>query len=223
MGRVFGYARVSTATQADDGEGLAAQREKLAGYAAMQGWRLDAVYADRGVSGSRPLSERPEGRAMLATLAPGDIVVVAKLDRAFRSANDALAQLDHLKGRGIALHLLDLGGDVTGGGVAGLTFTIMSAVAQFERERLTERIREGKAQVADQGRYNGGAPPFGYTVDAQGWLVRDPATAPGRDYLEAAARDGQSARAIWQALRQQGHTVSLPTVAKIAKACRAVA
>jgi len=91
------------------------------------------------VSGSVPLADRPEGQRLLATLQPGDTVITAKLDRAFRSAADALGTLEQLKEDKIGLHMIDLGGDVTGNGISKLVFTILSAVAENERDRIRER------------------------------------------------------------------------------------
>jgi putative DNA-invertase from lambdoid prophage Rac len=63
---------------------LDVQRRVLAGYATMQGLTIDRMFVERGVSGSKPLGERP------ALLQPGDVVITPKLDRMFRSALDAL-------------------------------------------------------------------------------------------------------------------------------------
>lgn len=223
MPSVYAYTRVSTATQAGDGTSLGEQRRRIEGYATMQGWAVDHVFEDRGVSGGKPLGQRPQGSALLDTLQEGDVVIAAKLDRIFRSASDALAELEKFKARGVSLHLLDLGGEVTSNGVGAMVFTIMSAVAQFERERLDERIREGKAAVAAQGRYNGGSLPFGFRLNDEGYLERDPQTGPGRDLLETLAREGRSANAIHSTLRGQGYRVSLPTVSKIVKQTRQAA
>jgi hypothetical protein len=92
----------------------------------------------------------------------------------FRSARDALDVLDKLKGRGISLHMIDLGGDVTGNGVLKLVFTILSAVAEAERDRTRERIQEVKKDQRDRGRYLGGTTPFGYRLGEAGELVEDP-------------------------------------------------
>jgi putative DNA-invertase from lambdoid prophage Rac len=89
----------------------------------MQGLTVDKVFVERGVSGSKPLADRPQGAALLSVLKPGDVVITAKLDRMFHSALDALDVLGQLKRRGIALHLIDLGGDTTGDGVSKLVFT----------------------------------------------------------------------------------------------------
>ena len=93
---------------------------------------------------------------MLASLKPGDIVITAKLDRMFRSALNALDVLAQLKATGVSLHMIDLGGDVTGNGVSKLVFTILSAVAEAERDRIRERISQVKADQRQRGRFLGG-------------------------------------------------------------------
>ena len=103
---VYGYTRVSTERQADEGESLDVQQRQIGGYAMMKGLEIGRVFVDRGVSGSTRLTERPQGAALLAALEPGDVVVTAKLDRMFRSALDALDVLAQLKERGISLHMV---------------------------------------------------------------------------------------------------------------------
>src|SRR6202046_4677203 len=136
---VYGYARVSTIRQAEEGESLEVQRRQIDGYTQMQGLALDRVFVERGISGSRPLTDRPQGAALLAILRPGDAVITAKLDRMFRSALDALDVLAKLKVQDVSLHMIDLGGDVTGHGISQLGFTILYAVAEAERDRIRER------------------------------------------------------------------------------------
>ena len=88
---IFAYLRVSTAEQASNGDSLATQRQQIAGYAMMRGWPEPKCFIDAGVSGSVPLAERPEGKGLLEAVEKGDVIITAKLDRAFRSASDALA------------------------------------------------------------------------------------------------------------------------------------
>ena len=73
----------------------------------------------------------------------------------FRSALDALGVLKEMKDAGIALHMIDLGGDTTTNGVCKLVFTILSAVAEAERDRTRERITEVKRDQKQRGRYLG--------------------------------------------------------------------
>jgi putative DNA-invertase from lambdoid prophage Rac len=156
--------RVSTSKQATNGDSVATQKQQITGYAMMKGWEVAAFFIDGGVSGSVPLAERPEGRQLLEAVARGDVVITAKLDRAFRSAADALGTLEEMKDQGVGLHMIDLGGDVCGNGISKLVFTILSAVAENERDRIRERIRDVKRHLASQGIYNGGRRPFGYNV-----------------------------------------------------------
>jgi DNA invertase Pin-like site-specific DNA recombinase len=90
---VHGYVRVSTDRQADDGESLGTQQRIIEGYAMMNGLTLDSVFIERGISGSKPLGERPEGARLLAVLRTEDVVITPKLDRMFRSALNALEVL----------------------------------------------------------------------------------------------------------------------------------
>jgi DNA invertase Pin-like site-specific DNA recombinase len=197
--RVFGYCRVSTAEQADEGVSLAAQQQQIAGYAMMKGWKIAEHFIERGVSGSTPLADRPEGARLLATIGKGDILVVAKLDRAFRSAADALTVLEELKAQGVGLHMIDLGGDVIGNGVSKMVFTILAAVAEGERDRLRERIRDAKRHLASQGVFSGGKRPFGYDVVLDGdvqRLVANKAEQAVIERMQAMRREGATLRAI---------------------------
>ncbi len=162
---LYGYTRVSTRLQADDGELLATQERQIAGYALMLGFPVARTFIEGGVSGSVPLRDRPEGFTLLALLSRGDIVIASKLDRMFRDASDALDTIKTLKARGVALHLIDLGGDVTNNGISKLVFTILAAVAEQERDRTRERITQVKADQKQRGRYLGGKVPFGYRVE----------------------------------------------------------
>src|SRR5919199_3595066 len=161
---VYGYVRVSTDRQASEGESLGAQRRTIQGYAMMHGFALDLVFVERAVSGSKPIGERPEGARLLAAVRSGDVIITPKLDRMFRSALDALDVLARLKERGVSLHMIDLGGDVTGNGISKLVFTILSAVAEAERDRIRERVSEVKHDQKARGRYLGGKVPYGYTL-----------------------------------------------------------
>jgi DNA invertase Pin-like site-specific DNA recombinase len=161
---VWGYIRVSTDRQAQEGESLGAQRRTVEGYAMMHGLTLDRVFVERAVSGSRPIAERPEGAKLLGAANAGDVIITSKLDRIFRSALDALDVLAKLKDRGVSLHMIDLGGDVTGNGISKLVFTILSAVAEAERDRIRERISDVKRDQRTRGRFLGGTAPFGYRV-----------------------------------------------------------
>jgi DNA invertase Pin-like site-specific DNA recombinase len=205
---VYGYVRVSTDRQADDGESIGTQQRVIEGYAMMQGLSLDAVFVERGVSGSKPLGDRPEGGRLLAILNTGDVVITPKLDRLFRSALNALDVLAQLKERGVSLHMIDLGGDVTGNGISKLVFTILSAVAEAERDRIRERIREVKADQRKRQRYLGGIVPFGWRIGEDGALIEVPDQQRAIQRIIELRRKGLSLRAISASIAADGVQLS---------------
>jgi putative DNA-invertase from lambdoid prophage Rac len=162
--KVYGYCRVSTTEQADGGVSLDAQQQQITGYAMMKGWQVAEFFIERAVSGSVPLADRPRGERLLSLAGKGDVIITAKLDRMFRSAADALVTLEEFKAAEVGLHMIDLGGDVCGNGISKMVFTILSAVAENERDRIRERIRDAKRHLASQGIYAGGKRPFGWDV-----------------------------------------------------------
>lgn len=204
--QVYGYIRVSTVDQATNGDSLDTQRNKVLGYALMQGWELADVFIEAGVSGSVPLAERPQGAALLGMVEQGDVIITPKLDRMFRSASDALGTLEEIKAQGVGLVMLDLGGDVTSNGISKLVFTILSAVAENERDRIRERIREVKRHLASQGVYGGGKPPFGYDV-VDGRLVENEEQQRTLSTMRGMRDNGDSYRAIGRALDMQPMSV----------------
>ena len=219
---VYGYVRVSTVTQADHGESLKVQRRKIEARAQEQGWTLDQVFVERAVSGGKPFADRRQGKALLDVLARGDVVIASKLDRMFRSATDALTIMEDFKRQGVGLYLLDLGGEISGNGIGAMVFTIMSAVAQFERERIAERIADMKADQKSRGRYLGGAVPFGYRkiVKSEGGkqikqLEPVPKEQAAIKRICRLHREGKSLRAISLDMKKRGHDVSHEGVKRV--------
>ncbi len=94
--------------------------------------------------------------------------------------------------------MIDLGGDVTGNGIGKLTFTILAAVAESERDRIRERIRDVKRHLTSQGIYNGGKRPFGFSV-VDGRLVPDPVEQATTKRMIAMRDAGDSYRKICSA------------------------
>ena len=162
----YGYIRVSTLSQAREGESLEAQRRQVIAYALSKGLELteDNIFVEAGVSGGIDFQERPEGSRLIECVLPGDMIVFPKLDRAFRNTRNSLNVLHLLRERQVSAHFIDLGGDVTGNGIGAIVFTILSAFASFERERIGTRIREVKQLKKSQGKFTGGRRAFGYNV-----------------------------------------------------------
>ena len=163
---IYGYARVSTVTQVKEGESLETQKLQIQSYAISKGLELDAanIFVEAGVSGGIEFANRPEGSKLTQLVTTGDIIIFPKLDRAFRNTRNALNVLHDMKERKVSIHFIDLGGDVTGNGIGAIVFTILSAFATFERERIATRIREVKQVQKAQGKFTGGRRPFGFEV-----------------------------------------------------------
>jgi putative DNA-invertase from lambdoid prophage Rac len=171
--RVFLYVRVSTDRQTQEGHSLGDQEARLRGYAQSLGLPVTAAFIEGGVSAAKRLHTRPKGGELLATVRPGDHIIATKLDRMFRSAQDALNVAADLRDKGVHLHLLDIGGEVTGNGAAKLVFTILSAVAEMERERIGERVRSVKQHLREGGYFTGGKLARGYHVTDDGKIGQD--------------------------------------------------
>src|SRR3984957_6096050 len=181
----------------------------------MHGLVLDRVTVEEGVSGSVPVAERPAAGPLFAKLMKGDVVIAPKLDRLFRSALDALKVVEDLKKRGGALHLLDLGGDISGNGLSKLFLTIAAAFAEAERDRIRERIGQVKADQKARGRYLGGRVPFGFRRGHAGELIEVPAEQEAIQEMVALRARGRALRAIAEAMQAKGYRISHEGVAGV--------
>jgi putative DNA-invertase from lambdoid prophage Rac len=210
----YGYARCSTAEQID-GETLAIQEAQIRALAILHGYELAEIFVDGGVSGSKPLRQRPEGGKLWRALKPGQAIIAYRLDRAFRNQQDALATLEDCKTRGNSLILGDLGGDCTKGSVASLIFGVMSACSNFEKSRLIDRIVDAKQAQKARGEYLGGSAPFGYRIEEREDGVR--IVVPDTE-LQATVFDlrrrGVSGRQISCELKKVGVSASFVTVCR---------
>lgn len=167
---MHGYIRCSTEEQTR-GATIEEQRRVIIGMAMAKGVnQYDlALYVDAGVSGSTVLRMRPEGFKLWEAAQPGDVVVVAKLDRMFRDAWDAQNVYRHWREKGVDLILFDMGLEpVTRGGVGKVFFALLAEFAELERGRIRERILEGKRNKAEKGGHVGGPPPYGWQVQGHG-------------------------------------------------------
>lgn len=220
---VYGYLRVSTQRQADEGESLGVQKRQIKGYCDMHNLGTPTYFIEEGVSGSKPLNERPVGTELIATLRAGDKIICAKLDRAFRSALDALTMVEAFKDMRVSLHLIDLGGDVSGNGLARTFFIIASAFAEAEKDRIRSRVTETKADQKKRGRHLGGSRPFGYRIEKGegdlrgGQLVPDEREQAAIVKMQIMRAEGKSLRAIAAAMREDGFSISHEGVAEVLK------
>lgn len=163
---LLGYCRVSTAEQAANNRTSMKEQERIVtGFGMMRGIATydTAFFKDPGVSGATPVDQRPSGAEMLKMARSGDIICASKLDRMFRDSLDALQVSKKLKKEGVELVLLDMGDQpVTSDGMAKCFFTMAAAFATLERERIAERMMDGRRAKAERGGHIGGPPPYGF-------------------------------------------------------------
>ena len=153
----FAYSRVSTREQRLS---LTSQEHAIISYCNYKGLELRNIFSDVGVSGGIPLEQRPRGNALLATLHPGSHFVTHKLDRAWRNAADCLNVCKDLQQRGVTIHIVDMGIDLSG--AFGQCFlTMAAAFAELERNLISQRTKEGLAATNNPV----GQASFGYNHD----------------------------------------------------------
>lgn len=166
---VVGYCRVSTFDQVREGNSLDIQESAIRRYVDYKGLTLLDMVADPGVSGTVPLKQRKGGKRVWALATEGGCgVVVYKIDRLGRSAIDILQNAEAFP----ALHILDLQVDTTTP-VGKLILRVMASFAEMERDMIAERVRDGVAKARENGKRIG-QPPYGYRVDDNGVMERDP-------------------------------------------------
>lgn len=178
---ILGYARVST-----EGQSLEVQ------LGALEAAGVERTWSEK-VSGSK--RERPELDRLLDQLRPGDVVTVTKYDRLSRSLQDLLAIVEAIRARGAGFR--SLAEDIDTTTPAGrLVFHVFASIAQFERERISERTREGLMAARKAGRV-GGRPPA--LSAAQRVEVRRMRDEDGRRIAEIARLFGISANTVRRA------------------------
>lgn len=173
---VVGYTRVSSSDQCD-GLSLDAQERAIRAYCELRQFRLVELVCDPGVSAGKPLRKRRGGKRMIELLEDGQAVGVVSmsLDRIFRDVIDCLDTVRGWDSRGVALHLVEFGGQpIDTSSAVGSMFLLFSAgFAEFWRRRTSEKVRQIKQSMREQGRWTGGKPPLGYCVE-DGRLVEVP-------------------------------------------------
>ena len=167
---IIGYARTSTADQL---AGFEAQKRDLAA----QG--CDRIFAEQVSS----VADRAQLEAALDYAREGDVFMVTKLDRLARSTQNLLDIAARLEAKGVPLRIINLGID-TGTPTGRLMLTMLGGIAQFEREIMLERQREGIAKAQAEGAYKG----------------RKSTTADKVDQIRSLSSEGQGASAIAKAL-----------------------
>lgn len=163
--KVYTYKRVSTAMQID-GYSLDAQRARMKAYADFNDYEIVGEYEDAGKSG-KSIEGRLQFRQMMEDVKSGkdniSYVLVFKLSRFGRNAADVLSTLQVMQDFGVNLICVEDGID-SSKEAGKLMISVLSAVAEIERENIRVQTMEGRIQKAREGKWNGGFAPYGYQL-----------------------------------------------------------
>jgi site-specific DNA recombinase len=229
--RAIGYVRVSTGGQAERGMGLETQRRSVRDFARSEPYELLEVVSE-AASGAAKAGElfSLEHRPVLEELVQRgerheyDVLLVATLDRLSRDQVEQL-YLKRLLAR-FGVTVVSAGGETNGNGdaISELVERLIGAVHDFDRKRILERLRAGKAEKKRLGRHVHGSVPYGYRSAGQGRLEVDEQFAEVvRTIFRLAAKEGLGSRRIARRLNEagvqspKGTTWSPPVVAHILK------
>lgn len=136
--RLFGYARVSTSQQSLDLQVQALKKE---------GVKYNRIFTDKA-SGAK--ADRKGLNLLRVKVEEGDVILVKKLDRLGRDTSDMIQLIKEFEEMGVAVRFLD-DGISTEGTMGKMVVTILSAVAQAERQRILERTNEGRIEAKAKG------------------------------------------------------------------------
>lgn len=170
--RTATYRRVSTDMQYEEGYSLEAQKLRLDAYALSQGWTVVKDYCDEGYSAKN--TERPALQELLDDIRNKkvDVVLVYRLDRFVRNVQDLHAILQIMDQNDVKFKSATEVFDTTSA-IGRLFITLVAAIAQWERETISERVRDTLIKRAEQGLWNGGPVPLGYNLQDGNLVINE--------------------------------------------------
>jgi DNA invertase Pin-like site-specific DNA recombinase len=202
----YGYIRSSKGL---DTASYKTQTESIERFALEKGWELERVWSERSVSGELGLDLRPAGKVLLKRLKSGDRIIVESFDRLFRSPIDARNQLRRLTKKGVQIWLAKTGRELTATEDFDLMSEIMDAFAVSEAALVGNRIREVKARLREAGKFQGGKVEFGFKLNADGTVTKDPDSQEALELMRALRKEGQSYREISEAVHKKFKKLSI--------------
>ena len=160
------YARYSPRPDGSRGESIELQVEHCTSYCKMKGWPVIATFDDRAISGSQIITRQGFKDAMDLACEKQAVIVVYNLSRFARNTADALFAFERLQKSQADLASLKEGID-TASPYGKFIFTIMSALAELERQQIAERTSDAMKRLQDKGYRMSSNPPYGYAVDPE--------------------------------------------------------
>ncbi len=204
------YTRVSTSMQVD-GYSLDAQRDKLRKYAEYEDMIVAGEYSDEGFSGKN-IQGRHEFQRMLQDIQDCkdcvEYVLVFKLSRFGRNAADVLNSLQLMQDFGVNLICVEDGIDSSKDS-GKLMISVLSAVAEIERENIRTQTMAGREQKAREGKWNGGFAPYGYRLEKGELLIAEDEVDVIRTIFDRYIHTNDGVSGVAKYLNRQGFVKKL--------------
>ena len=211
VNNIYGYVRVSTREQVRSGVSVEVQQRQISAFVQQKYNRpVDQFFIDDGVSGTRPILERPASKDLTDVIDRFDVVVATKLDRLSRSSADLLSMIPTLQDIGISLYFSEQFGEMPivypdAAKTKGLDakfdmnsmanqimLMVLSAVAEIEHATIKDRFAAGKLDWASRGYAIGGSAPYGFRH------VEVKTGSKTRQYLEEVPEEQEVLKTIYR-------------------------
>ena len=203
--KVYTYTRVSTAMQID-GYSLDAQKARMKSFAEFNEYEIAHEYEDAGKSG-KSIEGRIQFNQMMEDIKSGkdgvSYVLVFKLSRFGRNAADVLSTLQVMQDFGVNLICVEDGID-SSKDAGKLMISVLSAVAEIERENIRVQTMEGRIQKAREGKWNGGFAPYGYKLENGMLLINEEEAVAIRTIFDQYVHTNMGATGVAKYLEQHG-------------------
>lgn len=216
---IYAYCRTSELEDSMDQDRLNGILEpELLGiqtYCLQKGWYMTQTITETNCRWNQEFVDRERGKLLLEAMNPGDVLLCSRLERIASSSQEVQMLVNLFSQRQIALHVVELGGDITD---PELTVSASRAVAIFaalEKRKSAERIKGVKQQQKQQGRYLGGSRPFGYMIHDNGRLIENPMEQKVLKRIFELKREGKSLRSISNEVSTPVMPISFKTVQRL--------
>ena len=194
-----------------DGYSLDAQRDKLRKYAAYEDMIIAGEYSDEGFSGKN-IQGRQDFQRMLNDIQDGkddvSYVLVFKLSRFGRNAADVLNSLQLMQDFGVNLICVEDGID-SSKDAGKLMISVLSAVAEIERENIRTQTMAGREQKAREGKWNGGFAPYGYKLENGNLVIAEDEVEVIRVIYDRYIHTNEGVAGVAKYLNRNGYTKKL--------------
>ena len=216
---IYAYCRTSELEDSMDQDRLNGILEpELLGiqtYCLHKGWYMTQTITETNCRWNQEFVDRERGKLLLEAMNPGDVLLCSRLERIASSSQEALMLINLFSQRQVALHVVELGGNITD---PDLKVSVTHAIAIFaalEKRKSAERIKGVKQRQKQQGRYLGGSRPFGYMIHDNGRLIENPMEQKVLKRIFELKREGKSLRSISNEVSTPVMPISFKTVQRL--------